>query len=424
MNEELYSKVNLKILASYFKQLRVEKGYSLRGVADAANLSHVIISDFENGRLYPNLETLVSIFHQLGISFCIDSDRLSHYKQTIEMLNEAIYYQNLDQIKLYSERLLEVDTLLRNSLLFLDYKLAIISYNISFKKQLDPTELLELESSYEHLTEQQKHRFNTIVGAMYYKLENPVKALQYLERNLNLFGNKKAHALTLTYLSRSFLHLFQISNTIHYGKEASALHAHFANFNRKITSDLMVARMLIEVGRYKQAHQIVSSIELTTNLEEHFDILQETRFLKSYILYRKKDFQQALTVLYQFPFKTTYVYFYEAMLYVRSNNIAKALDVLVKSLNQKIVKNDFVYSRVNQVAVYYYNQQFDHPNYEKLVLELMTNRFKISDVQVFRLVFEMLVTYYEYHKQYKKALETSKSYIQWTGRTTLFETNH
>lgn len=50
------------------KQIRKEKGFSLRGLGKAAHISHSFIADIESGRSKPSLDTLDALAKTLNVS--------------------------------------------------------------------------------------------------------------------------------------------------------------------------------------------------------------------------------------------------------------------------------------------------------------------------------------------------------------------
>ena len=62
-------KNNMKMLGVIVRYNRVNKGYSLRGLAKITNISHTLISNFEKGKVVPHHETIKDIFSNLDLVF-------------------------------------------------------------------------------------------------------------------------------------------------------------------------------------------------------------------------------------------------------------------------------------------------------------------------------------------------------------------
>ena len=409
MTNTLYPKQNLGFFAKRLKNIRQEKGYSLRGIADAAKVSHVVVSDIENHIMSPNLETLQALYKQLDIPFDIDEQRLLNDKNTISMLYEAIYYQNSEE-SLYHYRLLHTERRrLFNSLISIDAILACSAYNISNDDFDQLKFLFELEDSLEFLSESQVQTFNLNMGAYYFKQKDLQKALNYLNNNLMLYGSTKVHSLTLHYLAMTYERLYRKSNTIHYAVLASNLHADFANFNRKIEADLLMAKKFIEVGRFNRAQSVLATIDLTINIDDHYTLVQELRFLKSYLLYRKRDYEGALRVFQETPMNLMYKSLYEVIIYYRMNKLKIAKAKLEEHL--KNVDKESIFDVISKVLLYDIEGDYQDEDFEKSCLKVIEQRFYVRDVYLLKLVYDILIRYYEANNRYEDALKFAKSFV-------------
>lgn len=410
MTSVLIPKSNLKVLGRVFRMHRIHKGYSIRGIARSENISHTVISDIENGKVYPNIDTLVSLFKHVGVELWADEEDLFAVYEDLNLLNETVYYREDDYAKNIYARLEEKHDKLFYSLLMVDYTLARCLYKSVYLQDYDNEQLNRLEHFYKHFSTEQKEKFNLIKGTNLFRVYKPQEAINYLKRNLELNGNQKAVAISLSYISESYKHLFHAYNAIDYGKQASEKHGANANLVRKIRSDAVVIDMLIDMERFEEAQQLLNSLTLTID-ETELEMTPTRRyfdFLKPYMLFRQGKPKDAYDVLIKQEYKIPSYYFFKAEILLALKRHDEAADVLDKSLTYDFVQADFVYSRLNKLFYHYLKQEFNVGNYEDLIDELLEKPHFFEDFMVFRFACQIGIAFYEANKNYVKALEFAK----------------
>ncbi|MFP4287160.1 MAG: helix-turn-helix domain-containing protein [Candidatus Izemoplasmataceae bacterium] len=414
MTNNIYPKTNLKIIGKRFKNYRVQKGYSLRGIARSENVTPTLISEIETGKIYPNVETIERLYNHVDISLNTNMTYLADMKEHIELFNEAVYYQDTPKIEEQYGLLEKEQVNLKHSLLYVDYCLSYFSYQSAIMKNYSLSEIIDLEEHYDYFSEEQKQKFNLIKGVNLYKSKRIKDAINYLERNLHIYANERIYAVTITYLAFAYDKTFQIHNAIHYAKLSSDIHGEYANLQRKIATDLVYIKNLIEANRFHDANQTLNNLEITLNFDNHNQnvaFINQSHFLRSYILYRQKHFQEALDVLSTYGINdTAYMQYYKARIYMRLNDKDNAIKVLENSLDQK--HNDFVYSRLNKLFLLCILEEYHHPDYERLIDELLENPLNLEDFNHYRFVVNIANDYYFITKQYDKAKNLTKQYIE------------
>jgi len=82
-------------IAKYLKTARIEKGYSQQEIADLLNISRQSISNWENGKSYPDLENLILLSNIC--EFSLDSLKKANPRQKIK--SQDFYKSQLELIE-------------------------------------------------------------------------------------------------------------------------------------------------------------------------------------------------------------------------------------------------------------------------------------------------------------------------------------
>jgi transcriptional regulator with XRE-family HTH domain len=414
MTKNIYPKSNLKIIGKKFKQVRVQKGYSLRGIARSENITPTLISEIETGKIYPNVETIERLYSHVDIKLNTNMTYLAEMKEHIELYNEAVYYQDKNKIKEQYDLIEKEANNLKHSLIFIDYYLCYLSYKSAVLGDYSLNEVIELEEFYDYFSEDQKLKFNLIKGVNLYKSGRIKDAIHYLDRNRYIYSNERVYAVTITYLAFASERLFNIHNTIHYAKIASDIHGEYANLQRKIATDLVYIKNLIEANRFSDANQTLNNLEITLNFDNHNqnpNFINQSHFLKSYLLYRQKRYQEALEVINTYDVNTSiFIDYYKARIFMRLNQKDQAIQTLEASLHNE--NPHFLYGRLNRLYLYCIREEYDNKDYERLINELLENPINLEDFNIYRFVVSLANDYYFITNQFDKAYKLTKKYIE------------
>ncbi|MCM3110637.1 helix-turn-helix domain-containing protein [Lederbergia lenta] len=103
------------ILATRLKELRSEKGYSLRQLARESNIVVDSIASFEQGKRIPKLEHINKIQKVFDVSLCYLIGKVDNKKEIIDISDEfegfhINGYQNLSEDAIKSARLMASDS--------------------------------------------------------------------------------------------------------------------------------------------------------------------------------------------------------------------------------------------------------------------------------------------------------------------------
>ncbi|MFW5838750.1 MAG: hypothetical protein ACOCU1_02305 [Bacillota bacterium] len=413
MDDIIYPKINLKILSQRLRDIRTDNDYSLRGISRSENIAHTVISDIENGKIYPNVETLKGLYARVNVNLLIDEKKLEAYKEIFETIKDSVYYSENNMVITLMKKVRKDAHTLTHSLIFVDFLLVCALNDIVIKKHKNSEHLDKLESYYALLSDRQKIEFNLLKGMVNHKRHAFRKAAMYYERNLTLKGYKKALAMTYSHLSRLYKQTYHTYNTIEYGKIASRLHSEEANLYEKLNVDALVANELINIGRFDDAKQVLNTVSITVEQKNgKLEIIQRyLHFLWSYWFYKQGDYEEAYKRLLIHTSNEPSYYYYQANILEKMNRIDEAIDVLDNASRDTYVLDDPLYKHLVLLYMYDLSKAYDHPNFKKTLSNTLDNEHYVQDYVIYKHIHEISLRYYGYHNMQDDALALMQAFF-------------
>ncbi len=409
----IYPKINLKILSQRFRDIRTHNDYSLRGISRSENIAHTVISDIENGKIYPNVETLKSLYARVNINLLIDESKLGAYKETLETIKDSVYYSENDIAITLMKKIRKDTHTLTHSLIFVDFLLVCALNDIVIEKRKHSEHIDKLESYYTFLSDRQRIELNLLKGMINHKRYAFKKAALYYERNLTLMGYKKALAMTYSHLARLYKQTYHTYNTIEYGKIASHFHSEEANLYEKLKVDTLVANELINIGRFADAKQLLNTVSITVdqNNEKLEFIHRYLHFLWSYWYYKQGDYEEAYNRLLTDTYNEPSYYYYQANILEKMNRLDEAIDVLDSASRDNHVLDDQLYKHLILLYKYDLSKAYNHPDFKKRLLATLDNEHYVQDYVIYKHIHEIGLRFYGYHDMQKEALELMQTFF-------------
>ena len=418
MTELTIPKGNLKILGRLFRMHRMKANFSLRGVARSENIAHTLVSDIENGKIYPNTDTLTGLFRQVGITLWTDLEALRQIKEDIDKFHDAIYYREHEYARRIFDKYGMKNSRLFYSLLLVDYVLMRLIAALVLNSEYNEQEIERLKVFYEHMNGAQKQIFNLLQGRHFVDANQHAEAKKVLMRNHDLHVNTKVSAATYSLLADCAKRTYHAFDTVDYGRKAANLHAEHANLPRKIETDALVANTLIDLGRFRDARKLLSIITMTVDESD-----KETRitrrylnFLWSYYYLRLNRPKQALETLMSVHHTNANIdvpayHFYKAEILVALNQNDEAIAVLEGGLARDTVRMDPIYGPLIEIFKKRLEAKQD-ATVEARIDELLPRVHKIEDYVVFRYVYRFAIDYYAARNQHQRALALAIEFIE------------
>ncbi len=411
-------KKNLKMFGKIFRMQRIKKGYSLRGIARSVNMAHTIISDIENGKIYPNIETLRLIFKHVDVDFLIDENEISVIRNDIDTFNEAVYFREIAFSKsIYDKYKNQYDRLFY-SLVCIDFVLMGIVYEAVYEKKYDQEALEQIGAYIDYFSISQKQKYNLIKGHNLFHKLHITEAKEHLLKNLEYQVNPKAAAMSASLLALCSKRLFYAYDAIDYGKRASQLHGEQASLYRKLEADANVINVLIDINRFSEAQRMLNTLTMTIDPtdEETHNIQRYLHFLQSYLFFRQNKHEKAFAILSDHYINVPSYHFYKAEILIAMERTKEAIQVLKKSLSIKTVQEDLVYFHLNSILLFKLSGDYDPDLFEQYASKLLKNLHKIEDFPVFKYIFSIIIEFYQKQRKYQKALDSALKYFNYAQK--------
>ncbi len=408
-----YSRESLKILGRLFRNFREQKGYSIRGVARSARLSHTVVSDIENCKIHPNQDTLKELYRTVGITMFFDVEEISSLKHLLAAFNNAVYYTHPDDVDMYYEALKKRTKRLLHSPLRVDFLLAKETYR-SFRQQKRQHKVLhDLEEIYEYLTPEQKQMYNLILAVKHFHNSQFVAALKYLNKNLEISEPQNFYAVTISYLARVYDFLFKNHRSLKCALEAAKLHTSLNNTYRKMEIEVVVVKKYVDLGDLEEAENTIrylkQSLNRTLRFREAFQ--RVIARMEAYLAFAKGDCEQALQHFKTAKEDVPRFWFYRAYLNHELGNtdeVQNCLDQIEKHPTGK--ERDFFFS-AGRLFLAHIGRKVPEEQRKKAADTIRKNMDLIRNAPLYYMVIEMLITHYEGCGDQATALEVAKQHL-------------
>jgi len=322
-NGKVYAEENLFILGKWFALERKQKGYSIRGLSRAANMTASIISDIENQKVRPNLETLKQLYQQLNITFITDSERLKAVQENILSLYYAIYDHNLETIKtLYAGIKSQAQTL-RYSPITVDIIILEAFMPSIFKGHTLSSAFYALEKHLSHLSTTQQERFYLALGYHQFNAKEDLNALASFQKAISY--HREGRGATVAYEMMAKIHSRGLKplDAIEHASKASKAHAKWSNLIRKIDCDVILIKSYVETGQYERAEALIQNLSYVL-VESNQRQWYELKALEAYLDYKKGHLNQAIEKILMIPERNCYLDLVLLNIYVNQDQSTEA----------------------------------------------------------------------------------------------------
>lgn len=392
---DIIPKNNLKILGRIFYQKRREKNYSIRGLSRSVNIAATVISDIENVKIVPNLQTLKILFKAIDVEMFSDEKVMIEISEIMDAFYLAIYYKTTDNIEKHYQAIQSRMDQLFCSPMIVEIMLFKETYLSSHINNRERDTLKDFEHWYPNMSKAQKQRYNLIRGVNELFSGRIDEAVYFLKRNLSIVANEKALAISLSYLAEVSSKSYKTYMAIQYGKEASSLHTKYNNVFRKLKTDLIVIKSLIEIGSYEEAEESLKNMHYMQNNEkERNNIKNKISVLEAYLYYRKEQFSDALVSLNLANDKRAPYYFYKADILYAQNEKIKAIETLKNNLTTQTYEQYTPYYFLSYLFLYALGESVEEQYIIDSIDYLLRNQYHLEHFHMVLFVYKITAQYY------------------------------
>ncbi len=424
MEEGLYYKDNLRILGYVFKRQREKRGYSLRGVASSIRLAHTVVSEIENGKVQPNIETLSAMYDTLSIEFCTDEEILNSLKQKLVAFQDAIYYLDESKMQNYEANLKSNESLLLHSPLRVDYLLTCSLYNLEKSNWRKPREeVLNVKEYSAFLSPDQKQIFHLINGVYHMKQKNHETALSELRLVRDFNNQEKITALGL--LHTSYVHdaLFNNHTALEFAEEASRFFTQHHNILRKIDMDMLRVKKTIDIGDYRQAENIIKNLENILRVNHYSPAKKRLLVLmKSFLEFSRNNMDKAVQIVRAIDVDKPIYTFYKAMLSYVIGDKKKAVIYLNKTieLRDNLPHSQFICAAY--LFLDYLGEPVDEAMLEESVDVASKSPYAYINIHLHYFIYDLMSAYYKKRKKWKEAYYLTETWLMFSKKRDMYVT--
>jgi len=251
---------NRYVLGAWFGSEREKRGFSLRGISRSTNITPTLISDIENQKVKSNLDTLITLYKSLDISFITDISHLNAVKDNITAFYHAIYESNPELTKNLIDSLMPQFEILKYSLLSIDLILAKAMMDVEIKGNPPDDEFLSLNQHLSYLNDFQRQKYYLILGQHHLQKNGHKEAKPLYERAIKIPYQKRGYAVAydaLAYIESRCFHPFK---AIEYAKTSTKIHGKYSNLFKKINADFILIKSYIELFQFEKAEAIIYNL--------------------------------------------------------------------------------------------------------------------------------------------------------------------
>ncbi len=421
----LFFKENLRILGQVYKHEREEQGYSLRGVARSARVAHTVVSDIENGKTCPNIETLQLLYETLAIKFCTSDEFLTNMKQTMEQLMDATYYRNNENITAYLSVLNAHHKRLRYSPLRIDFLLIRALGTVEKLECEKPCEDFFLLEAYQnHLSAEQIILYSLTKGIYLYKTAKFDDAERSFKKVLSLTNNDRYKAMTLYYMAKISDYHYHNHPSYNRAKEASVIFTYHQNAQRKLVTDLLLVKKTIEIAYFDEAENIFKNLEHIFRLNhQNMSYKKVYLLMKSYFAFVKNEYDEALNLIQDLDLTYPLDLFYKAYLLYVTNQKEETINVLTNLINMNVVDRQKRFVASGYLFLDYLGyEHIDASALEHAADVIAHQPYNFKYVYMHYFVYDLLMSFYDKRNRTKAMADASKKWIKVAKKRDFYET--
>jgi len=314
-----YHEDNLFILGHWFSRERKQRGYSTRGLSRASNITPSLISDIENQKIRPHIETLQQLYGHLNISFITEAEMLLAIQENISSLYYAIYDQNLETVKTFYTGIKAQIEVLKYSPITIDILIIEGLIPTLLKDQRIPPAFYALKNHLPYLSTLQKERYFISLGYQQFKEAHYDEALASFIKAINFNREGRGYTASLGMIAAIYSKQFKPLLAIEYASRASKLNVKWSNIDRKIQSDFIQIKGYIETNQFTQAETLIRNLSYVL-VESDQRQWHELKAFEAYLVYKKGHHQEAIQKIETIPIRHVYLEMLLLHVYIQTDN--------------------------------------------------------------------------------------------------------
>lgn len=413
---DLLENNNLKVLGMIVRVKRNKMGYSLRDLAQLTNISHTLISNFEQGKLVPNQETIKDIFKELDLEFHTDIEISKQFEVLYhQAFKHILYYEYgeaqkiIDQIdqnlNVYENSVEAVNVAIIRCLFFAISNI----YFADFDRILAQYEIV-----LNYLSPSQKQLFYFIKGLDFVNKEYYYDARINFELALSM-GDKELDFLIKEYYVIS---LSKANKYVDAGIVARECITHFeeqTNYIRAMRLRTRIAYDLFRINKFEESRELYLKVLGFAKRYQVQDLMDRCHTRLSLLSMLKSDYQMAEYYLDKVTVGYNRLYHYLKFdIVFHKQNDEEALALYEKYINLDWVQGSLKTKLFFELILMRYDQKYmDKTKFEDNLIQLISMGHQADDGEMIEVSCNMLSTFYQKERRYKAAYEISQTLLNY-----------
>lgn len=392
------------------KYHRLNKGYSLRDLAVEVNISHTLISNIEKGLIAANVNTLEDIFSILEIEFFTSEKLNARFIELYnQIMNHIINYEYQEAHRLLLE-LEQHKHVYENSPNVINYVIIrCLFYLISDRYIEDKDKTLrQYEIVLDHFNDQQKQLFYFAKGLDYLNLRYYKDAFEQFTIAKSL-GDKSIDFLIDQYVVTSLMRMHKFMDGIRLAQESIRTCESKTLYVRAMYLRLQISYASGIIRKFDYAEELIAFAEQYANKTNNTILLEECLMHRASIALKKGKVHTARDFVNKVKYSKEYSYYYIQMQIAAKKHDRKTYQkYLLEAMKIPLLKYSSRAILIFEAIGLSFEKNRDDQEYEEH-LEKLVEYGKISnDQELLDAVLNMLISFYQQHRMYKKAMETAK----------------
>ena len=388
---KLYHEDNLYILGKWFAREKNLKGFSTRGLSRASNITTSLISDIENQKVRPNLETIRQLYKEVGITFISDENHLASIQENILSLYYAVYDQNHEAINTFFVGLQTQISPLKYSPITIDIIIIEALVATLVDNHQVPDAFYALKNHLPYLSVIQKERYFIALGYQQIKEKEYPKALDSLHQAISLHREGRGFAVAHELISVIHSRQFEPLKAIEYSAKASRLHAKWSNIIRKIATDFIQIKSYLEVNQTDQAELLIRNLSYVL-VESNQKQWYELKSFEAYLYYKKGLYEKSLSILESIPQRHFYLEILSLQVLINLQKTEEVEALYLSLMNQHPKPTDQLENAIIQM-IYHQNKQEPQKALDEASSYLLENIEQLEELDALKDIVEFGMNY-------------------------------
>ncbi len=376
-------------------------------------MSHTVVSDIENCKVCPNLDTLQMLYHAVGLSLQTSPDTINENRTLLKQLFDAIYFQREESVETYYLELKKRSRQFLFSPLRVDFLLAIEAYRTFMSKKSAGRILTDLKDFLDYLSRFQQQTLHTVTGVRLFLSGQYPEALKSLQMAVRHHASEKLDAVAKSYLAYTYDALYLFHRSLHTAQEASKAHGRLTSPIRKIYVDFLTVKSLIDLKKLDEAEKLLQSLSQIVHQPEFKIINTADNFsiLGAYLAYVQGDYANSLKYLEDVTQRSALIAFSKAQVAYCLQDVER-LQGYVQELDESTSDNADYYKAAGVLLLDAAGIKQPENKMHRAAERMLKGSHDAKNIHLHYFLYELLLDYCNRFEETEKGLAIMKKHFR------------